>query len=71
MRFTVHAGHNPEFTFQYGSTLIKLIQKDNSKKPTFTFQYGSTLIYRFKDINNNVIYIFTFQYGSTLMPCLN
>ena len=32
------------FTFQYGSTLIKYTDGTSETKTTFTFQYGSTLI---------------------------
>ena len=32
------------FTFQYGSTLIRLIVVEEISSYNFTFQYGSTLI---------------------------
>ncbi len=54
------------FTFQYGSTLINVIQDKVVYTLLFTFQYGSTLIgaetYSFSSIVT-----FTFQYGSTLI----
>ena len=54
------------FTFQYGSTLIRLIVVEEISSYNFTFQYGSTLIIRAINANKEVL-DFTFQYGSTLI----
>ena len=55
-----------EFTFQYGSTLISLIDAVKHVPLKFTFQYGSTLI-KLSDLQEKWGTLFTFQYGSTLI----
>ena len=57
------------FTFQYGSTLIKVFILFIIRAYNFTFQYGSTLI---PDTHKIPLLFccFTFQYGSTLIQTL-
>jgi len=52
------------FTFQYGSTQIKLAPALLNVTPSFTFQYGSTQM-NSGDWNSGNRNRFTFQYGST------
>ena len=55
-----------EFTFQYGSTSMKLVLQRSQARQSFTFQYGSTSMHlQIKKEEDDEQ--FTFQYGSTSM----
>ena len=59
-----------EFTFQYGSTLIKEHGNYYTDTIIFTFQYGSTLILA-PIVQKYLKSKFTFQYGSTLIRLIS